>query len=82
MPACLMDMLRSQDFRLKVIGQIRCNNGGSSMGYPVQKRRIHNMLFFLYNFSMNLPYGTMKDKEMKALRVDILQDEGIFYKHI
>ena len=28
---------------------------------------------------MNLPYGTMKDKEMKALRVDIMQDEGLIF---
>ena len=28
---------------------------------------------------MSLPYGTMKDKEMKSLRIDILQDEGLIF---
>jgi len=28
---------------------------------------------------MTLPYGTLKDKEMKSLRVDILQDEGLIF---
>jgi len=28
---------------------------------------------------MNLPYGTLKDKEMKSLRVDILQEEGLIF---
>ena len=28
---------------------------------------------------MNVPYGTMKDKEMLNLRVDLLQDEGVIF---
>lgn len=28
---------------------------------------------------MNLPYGTLKDKEMKSLRVDILSDQGLIF---
>ena len=32
-----------------------------------------------WDIHMNLPYGTMKDKEMKALRVDLLSDEGLIF---
>jgi mRNA (2'-O-methyladenosine-N6-)-methyltransferase len=28
---------------------------------------------------MLLPYGTLKDKEMLNLRVDLLQDEGVIF---
>ncbi|KAM3139893.1 hypothetical protein pb186bvf_007924 [Paramecium bursaria] len=32
-----------------------------------------------WDIHMNLPYGTLKDKEMKALRVDLLQDDGMIF---
>lgn len=32
-----------------------------------------------WDIHMNLPYGTLKDKEMKALRVDLLQNDGIIF---
>lgn len=28
---------------------------------------------------MKLPYGTLKDKEMKELRIDLLQKEGLIF---
>lgn len=28
---------------------------------------------------MNLPYETMKDKDMLNLRVDLLQDDGVIF---
>ena len=32
-----------------------------------------------WDIHMNLPYGTMKDKEMINLRVDLLQDHGVIF---
>eukprot|EP01017_Pseudomicrothorax_dubius_P047226 TRINITY_DN8448_c0_g1_i2.p1 TRINITY_DN8448_c0_g1~~TRINITY_DN8448_c0_g1_i2.p1 ORF type:complete len:562 (+),score=122.70 TRINITY_DN8448_c0_g1_i2:40-1725(+) len=32
-----------------------------------------------WDIHMNLPYGTLKDKEMKALRLDLLQDDGVIF---
>jgi mRNA (2'-O-methyladenosine-N6-)-methyltransferase len=32
-----------------------------------------------WDIHMSLPYGTMKDKEMLNLRVDLLQDEGVLF---
>ena len=32
-----------------------------------------------WDIHMSLPYGTMKDKEMLNLRVDLLQDEGLLF---
>lgn len=32
-----------------------------------------------WDIHMNLPYETMKDKEMKALRFDLLQDDGVIF---
>lgn len=32
-----------------------------------------------WDIHMNLPYGTLKDKEMKSLRVDLLQNEGLIF---
>ena len=32
-----------------------------------------------WDIHMSLPYGTLKDKEMKALRIDILQDDGLIF---
>lgn len=32
-----------------------------------------------WDIHMNLPYGTMKDKEMLNLRVDLLQDNGVIF---
>ena len=32
-----------------------------------------------WDIHMNLPYGTLKDKEMKNLRVDLLQDDGMCF---
>lgn len=32
-----------------------------------------------WDIHMNLPYGTLKDKEMKNLRVDLLQDDGLIF---
>ena len=32
-----------------------------------------------WDIHMSLPYGTMKDKEMLNLRVDVLQDEGLLF---
>jgi len=32
-----------------------------------------------WDIHMQLPYGTLKDNEMKALRVDLLQDEGLIF---
>lgn len=32
-----------------------------------------------WDIHMNLPYGTMKDKEMLNLRVDLLQDDGVIF---
>lgn len=39
------------------------------MGYPYECRI----------FLTELPYGTLKDKEMKSLRVDLLQKEGLIF---
>ena len=36
--------------------------------------------FYLYrDIHMSLPYGTLKDKEMKALRIDVLSDDGMIF---
>jgi mRNA m6A methyltransferase catalytic subunit len=32
-----------------------------------------------WDIHMSLPYGTMKDKEMLNLRVDLLQAEGVLF---
>ncbi len=32
-----------------------------------------------WDIHMQLPYGTMKDNEMKALRIDLLQEEGLMF---
>ncbi|EGR30425.1 methyltransferase like 3, putative [Ichthyophthirius multifiliis] len=32
-----------------------------------------------WDIHMTLPYGTLKDREMKAMRVDILQEEGFIF---
>eukprot|EP00828_Plagiopyla_frontata_P028194 TRINITY_DN3651_c0_g1_i1.p1 TRINITY_DN3651_c0_g1~~TRINITY_DN3651_c0_g1_i1.p1 ORF type:complete len:354 (-),score=51.42 TRINITY_DN3651_c0_g1_i1:142-1203(-) len=32
-----------------------------------------------WDIHMSLPYGTLKDKEMKALRMDLLQEEGLIF---
>ena len=32
-----------------------------------------------WDIHMLLPYGTLKDKEMLNLRVDLLQDQGIIF---
>jgi mRNA m6A methyltransferase catalytic subunit len=32
-----------------------------------------------WDIHMSLPYGTLKDKELLNLRVDILQDEGLIF---
>jgi mRNA (2'-O-methyladenosine-N6-)-methyltransferase len=32
-----------------------------------------------WDIHMNLPYGTMKDKEMLNLRVDLLQESGVIF---
>ncbi len=32
-----------------------------------------------WDIHMSLPYGTMKDVEMKALRIDVLQDHGVIF---
>lgn len=32
-----------------------------------------------WDIHMNLPYGTMKDKQMLNLRVDLLQDDGVIF---
>ena len=32
-----------------------------------------------WDIHMKLPYGTLKDKEMKALRSDLIQDEGLLF---
>ncbi|KAL4453444.1 hypothetical protein ABPG74_017651 [Tetrahymena malaccensis] len=32
-----------------------------------------------WDIHMTLPYGTLKDREMKAMRVDLLQDEGVIF---
>lgn len=32
-----------------------------------------------WDIHMNLPYGTMKDKEMLNLRVDLLQNSGVIF---
>ena len=32
-----------------------------------------------WDIHMNLPYGTLKDKEMLNLRVDLLQDDGVIF---
>lgn len=32
-----------------------------------------------WDIHMNLPYGTLKDKEMRTLRVDLLQKEGLIF---
>lgn len=32
-----------------------------------------------WDIHMSLPYGTLKDKEMKALRMDILQEDGLIF---
>lgn len=32
-----------------------------------------------WDIHMTLPYGTLKDKEMKSLRVDLLQKEGLIF---
>jgi mRNA (2'-O-methyladenosine-N6-)-methyltransferase len=32
-----------------------------------------------WDIHMLLPYGTLKDKEMLNLRVDLLQDEGVIF---
>ena len=32
-----------------------------------------------WDIHMNLPYGTLKDKEMKNLRIDLLQRQGLIF---
>ena len=32
-----------------------------------------------WDIHMSLPYGTLKDKEMLNLRVDLLQDNGVIF---
>ena len=32
-----------------------------------------------WDIHMSLPYGTLKDKELLNLRVDILQDQGLIF---
>ena len=32
-----------------------------------------------WDIHMSLPYGTLKDKELLNLRVDILQEEGLIF---
>lgn len=32
-----------------------------------------------WDIHMSLPYGTMKDVEMKALRIDVLQENGMIF---
>ena len=32
-----------------------------------------------WDIHMNLPYETMKDKDMLNLRVDLLQDDGVIF---
>lgn len=32
-----------------------------------------------WDIRMDLPYGTMTDNEMKSLRVDLIQDEGVLF---
>ena len=46
------------------------------MGYSYEC----NLLTIIKNSKIfKLPYGTLKDKEMKALRVDLFTDEGLCF---
>lgn len=57
-----MDKLRYAYYRFLNLRQIWHNHGRPTLGY---------VILFIFSH-MTLPYGTMKDKEMLAMRVDLL----------